>query len=149
MKEAKGALDLKNDDYVRQVGTWKIIQRLEEQVKDLEQAKRELENENIAILADLKHQNQWRNTLEQANAKLSEDLRLTDVTLKGVRGLNEMYTTRIDELCALNAKLEGEKDQLFEIWQRNDWNLRQENAKLKAEIDSLKLQQLVKTEEKV
>jgi chromosome segregation ATPase len=49
-----------------------------------------------------------------------------------------------------NAKLEGEKDQLFEIWQKNDWNLNQENAKLKAEIDSLKLQQLVKpqTEEK-
>jgi hypothetical protein len=52
LKEAKGALDLKNDDYVRQVGTWKIIQRLEEQVKDLEQANAKL----IAEIDSLKLQ---------------------------------------------------------------------------------------------
>jgi hypothetical protein len=28
--ELKGTLDLENDEYVRQVGTWKIVQRLEE-----------------------------------------------------------------------------------------------------------------------
>jgi hypothetical protein len=29
--ELKGVLDLKNDEYVKQVGTWKVIQRLEEE----------------------------------------------------------------------------------------------------------------------
>jgi len=35
VKELEGVLDLKQDEYVQQVGTWKIIQRLEEQVKQL------------------------------------------------------------------------------------------------------------------
>lgn len=30
--ELKGVLDLKNDEYVKQVGTWKIIRRLEEEL---------------------------------------------------------------------------------------------------------------------
>jgi hypothetical protein len=34
--ELKGVLDLKEDEYVKQVGTWKIIQRLEESEKRLE-----------------------------------------------------------------------------------------------------------------
>ena len=36
IKELESILDLKNDEYVQQVGTWKIIQRLEQQVKELE-----------------------------------------------------------------------------------------------------------------
>jgi hypothetical protein len=40
----RGVLGLKNDDYVRQVGTWKLIQRLEEQKTELESRLKEAES---------------------------------------------------------------------------------------------------------
>lgn len=49
--ELKGVLDLKNDDYVRQVGTWKIIQRLEEEVAELK-AKLESYELRFSTIAD-------------------------------------------------------------------------------------------------
>lgn len=38
LDELKGVIDLESDEYVRQVGTWKIIQRLEEQLDKAKKA---------------------------------------------------------------------------------------------------------------
>lgn len=42
-KELRGVLDIKQDEYVQQVGTWKIISRLEEQNKELQKQLAEAE----------------------------------------------------------------------------------------------------------
>jgi hypothetical protein len=131
-----------------------LKRQVEEARKDLEQ---QLELQKVGCAAFKK----FADDLEQENKKL-EEMRSLDQNaieakdhkivllekenreMKDFKKATESLYKRYEQA---NAKLEAEKDQLFDTWQKNDWNLRQENAKLKAEIDSLKLQQLVKTEE--
>lgn len=42
--ELEGVLDMKQDEYVKQVGTWKIIQRLEEELEVSEGNKKHIRN---------------------------------------------------------------------------------------------------------
>jgi len=54
LEEAKGTLNLKEDEYIQQVGTWKIIQRLEEQRDQLKAHEIEVYTEMSAEIERLK-----------------------------------------------------------------------------------------------
>jgi hypothetical protein len=131
-----------NEELKRQLDK---IESLEKELSERSAASYFLKNVQMAEQIELlKKELELQKVGCAAFKKFADDLEQENRELKDFKKATESIYKRYEQA---NAKLEREKDQLFEIWQKNDWNLNQENAKLKAEIDSLKLKQLVKTEE--
>lgn len=133
--EARGVFWLKQDEYVAQVGTWKIIQRLEE---ERDEARAELARMERNAAIDEKHHADHHGEEERLSGLINATLSGLETPVSRAVKQHLGYRDLVDERDALRAEVKRLRSLLatpgdaYVMQTQQVQELQAENAKLKA-----------------